>query len=48
MLIVGEQEANNRTVAVRRQGKGDLGAMAVNDFPAFFNEQIRAEEDEGN
>ena len=46
MLIVGEQEANNRTVAVRRQGKGDLGPMAVNDFPDFFNEQIRAEEGE--
>jgi len=31
---------------VRRQGKGDLGPMAVNDFPDFFNEQIRAEEGE--
>ena len=26
MLVIGEKEMNERKVAVRRQGKGDLGA----------------------
>ena len=47
MLIVGEQEAANQTVAVRRQGKGDQGAMRPDDFVAFFNAQAAAEENEG-
>ena len=46
MLIVGEQEAANQTVAVRRQGKGDQGAMRPDDFVAFFNAQAAAEENE--
>ena len=32
MLIVGENEAANETVSVRRQGEGDLGAMSVEAF----------------
>jgi threonyl-tRNA synthetase len=32
MLVVGEKEMNENTVAVRRQGKGDLGVKAVDDF----------------
>ncbi len=36
MLIVGEKEVENRTVAVRRQGEGDQGAMPVEDFVAYF------------
>lgn len=32
MLVVGEKEMNEQQVAVRRQGKGDAGALAVDDF----------------
>ena len=32
MLVVGEKEMNENKVSVRRQGKGDLGVKAVNDF----------------
>ncbi|MDB4867369.1 MAG: thrS [Cohnella sp.] len=34
MLIVGEQEAANGTVSVRRRGEGDLGAQPLADFIA--------------
>jgi threonyl-tRNA synthetase len=39
MLVVGEKEMNENKVAVRRQGKGDLG---VKDISEFLNE-IKAE-----
>ena len=39
MLIVGESEAAEGTVSVRRQGEGDLGAMSVEAFA----ERIRSE-----
>jgi len=32
MLIVGEKEAENGEVAVRKQGEGDKGSMKVSDF----------------
>lgn len=32
MLVVGEKEMNENKVAVRRQGKGDLGVKAFDDF----------------
>ncbi len=32
MLVVGEKEMNENKVAVRRQGKGDLGVKAVDEF----------------
>jgi len=32
MLVVGEKEMNENKVAVRRQGKGDLGLKGVDDF----------------
>jgi len=34
MLIIGDKEAENQQVSVRRQGHGDVGAM---DIPAFIN-----------
>lgn len=42
MLIVGEQEENNGTVSVRKQGEGDLGTYEVNDFIAFINKEINS------
>ena len=32
MLVVGEKEMNENKVAVRRQGKGDVGVKSVDDF----------------
>ncbi len=32
MLVVGEKEMNENKVAVRRQGKGDLGVKGIDDF----------------
>lgn len=41
MLVVGEKEMNENKVAVRRQGKGDLGAKAVEDFIGDILDEIR-------
>ncbi len=43
MLIVGENEANSNSVAVRKQGEGDLGTMSVDEFAKFIEQQIEAE-----
>lgn len=32
LLIVGEKEAESRTIAVRKQGEGDEGTMSIEDF----------------
>lgn len=32
MLVVGEKEMNDQKVAVRRQGKGDLGVKSIDEF----------------
>jgi len=32
MLVIGEKEMNENQVSVRRQGKGDLGTIAVESF----------------
>ena len=32
MLIVGEKEAENGEVAVRKQGEGDKGTMKIEEF----------------
>lgn len=32
MLVVGEKEVNENKVAIRRQGKGDLGVKGVDEF----------------
>ena len=40
LLIVGEKEAENDTVAVRKQGKGDVGAMTFEEFVNFVNSEV--------
>jgi threonyl-tRNA synthetase len=42
MLIVGEAEAENKQVAVRKQGHGDLGVMSVEAFADVINREIDA------
>jgi threonyl-tRNA synthetase len=32
MLIIGDKEVNENKVALRRQGKGDLGARSIDEF----------------
>jgi threonyl-tRNA synthetase len=39
MLVVGDKEAESRTVGVRTQKGGDLGAMPLADFVAQLNEE---------
>jgi threonyl-tRNA synthetase len=41
MLVVGEKEMNDRKVAVRRQGKGDLGVKSMEEFIAGLKHEIR-------
>ena len=40
MLIVGEKEAENGEVSVRKQGEGDKGSMKIATFAAFLNGEI--------
>jgi threonyl-tRNA synthetase len=40
MLIIGDKEADNQQVSVRRQGHGDVGNMSVEDFITYFAEQL--------
>jgi threonyl-tRNA synthetase len=42
MLVVGEKEKENRTVAVRRRAEGDQGAMALGDFIAQVQAEVAA------
>ena len=41
MLVVGEKEMNENTVAVRRQGKGDIGVKLVTDFLNEIVEEVK-------
>lgn len=36
MLIIGEKEAESKTVSVRRQGEGDIGSMTIDEFAKHF------------
>jgi threonyl-tRNA synthetase len=42
MLVVGEKEANDKTVAVRKQGQGDQGVMSYQDFAKKIEEEVRS------
>ena len=41
MLIVGEKEAENGEVAVRKQGDGDKGTMKVDAFAEMVNNEVK-------
>ncbi len=41
LLIVGEKEAETDTVAVRRQGEGDKGAMGYEEFAEMLRSEIK-------
>ena len=40
MLVIGEKEMTDATVAVRSRKKGDMGVMPAADFVAFAKQQI--------
>ncbi|MGL4596375.1 MAG: threonine--tRNA ligase, partial [Bacteroidia bacterium] len=40
MLIVGEKEAADKAVSVRRQGDGDKGAMPIADFAQMVQNEV--------
>ena len=40
MLIVGEKEAENGEVSVRKQGEGDKGVMKIEDFAKNIAEEV--------
>jgi threonyl-tRNA synthetase len=41
MLVVGEKEMNENKVAIRRQGKGDLGVKDVDEFLSEITDEIK-------
>ncbi len=42
MLVVGEKEAENGEVAVRKQGEGDKGTMKFEDFAKKVDEEVQS------
>ena len=37
LLIVGEKEIESKSVAVRKQGEGDVGVQSISEFVEYFN-----------
>ena len=42
MLIVGENEQEQKLVSVRRHGIGDIGTMPLDDFVVLFNNEVNS------
>jgi len=42
MLIIGEQEAENGTISVRKHGGEDLGSISIEDFTTLINTEIKS------
>ena len=40
LLIVGEKEIESKSVAVRKQGEGDLGVQSISEFVEYFNKIV--------
>jgi threonyl-tRNA synthetase len=43
LLIIGEKEVENGTIAVRKQGEGDKGSMKLEEFAEFVAKEINKE-----
>ncbi len=41
MLLLGEKEIENGTVAVRKHGEGDIGTMTIEEFANYFNKELQ-------
>ncbi len=46
MLIVGEKEAENGEISIRKQGEGDVGSMKIANFAAILNEEVEKQMNE--
>ncbi|HNP54340.1 MAG TPA: His/Gly/Thr/Pro-type tRNA ligase C-terminal domain-containing protein, partial [Ferruginibacter sp.] len=46
MLVVGEKEVNESKVAIRRQGKGDVGAESIESFIGSIRVEILGRQSE--
>lgn len=44
MVIVGEKEQDEASIAVRKHGEGDLGSFTLDDFIHYFHEQVRGQQ----
>ena len=42
MLVLGEKEMNEGKVAIRRQGKGDIGVAPIAEFIDLINEEVKS------
>jgi threonyl-tRNA synthetase len=42
MLVVGDREAEGRTVSLRRHKEGDLGSLSLDDARTRLSDEIRA------
>ncbi|HEY8388126.1 MAG TPA: threonine--tRNA ligase [Parasegetibacter sp.] len=42
MLIIGEKEMNENKLSVRKQSKGDIGTMGVEELISFLQEEIQS------
>lgn len=42
MLIVGEKEADQKEVSIRKHGQGDQGSMSISEFISYFNREKSA------
>lgn len=40
LLVVGENEAKEKRVSVRRQGQGDMGSMTVDEFIEMIHKEV--------
>jgi threonyl-tRNA synthetase len=43
LLIIGEKEVEDGTIAVRKQGEGDKGSMKIEEFVSFIDSEIKKE-----
>ena len=41
LLVVGEKEAENKEISVRKQGEGDQGTMKCEDFAKKISEEVQ-------
>jgi threonyl-tRNA synthetase len=41
MLVVGEKEAAEGKISVRRKGQGDLGSMTIDEFVQTFQSEVK-------
>jgi len=48
LLVIGEKELSNNTVAVRKQGEGDIGTFSVEEFANLINNEIKKDLNDNN